>query len=68
MNVNVWHACWKSFKKIYYVTTQDENGQVQVDIVDETYTTTGTEISVEPDWIVEVWEGYRAGTGLFFGV
>ena len=23
-NVNVWHCCWKSFKKINYVTTQDE--------------------------------------------
>ena len=25
--VNVWHCCWKSFKKIYYVTTMDEQGQ-----------------------------------------
>ena len=66
--VNVWHCCWKSFKKIYYVTTQDDEGQVQVDIVDETYKKVGTEISVEPDWIVEVWEGYRCGNDLFFGI
>lgn len=66
--VNVWHCCWKSFKKIYYVTTQDDEGQVQVDIVDETYKPVGTEISVEPDWIVEVWEGYRCGNDLFFGM
>jgi hypothetical protein len=26
-NVNVWHCCWKSFKKINYVTVLDENGQ-----------------------------------------
>src|SRR5574344_2075027 len=32
--VSVWHCCWKSFKKIYYVTTKDENGQLQVDILD----------------------------------
>jgi hypothetical protein len=25
-SVNVWHACWKSFKMIYYVTYKDENG------------------------------------------
>ena len=66
--VNVWHCCWKSFKKIYYVTTQDDEGQLQVDIVDETYKPVGTEISVEPDWIVEVWEGYRCGNDLFFGI
>lgn len=67
-NVNVWHCCWKSFKRINYVTTQDEQGQMQVNIVDETYQPTGTEISIEPDWIVEVWEGYRCSDDLFFGI
>ena len=66
--VNVWHVCWKSFKKIFYVTTEDENGQLQIDIVDENYKEVGTEISIEPDWIVEVWEGYRAGNDLYFGI
>lgn len=67
-NVNVWHCCWKSFKKIYYVTYEDENGAIQVEIADEGYKKTGLEISVEPDWIVEVWEGYRAGSDLYFGI
>lgn len=66
--INVWHCCWKSFKKIYYVTYFDEAGQAQVEIADESYKKTGQEISVEPDWIVEVWEGYRAGTDLYFGI
>lgn len=66
--VNVWHVCWKSFKKIQYVTTQDENGQPQVTICDEFYKKVGTELSVETDWIVEVWEGYRAGSDLYFGI
>ena len=66
--VNVWHCCWKSFKKIYYVTTEDEAGQVQITVVDETYQPVGNEISVEQDWIVEVWEGYRAGNDLYFGI
>ena len=66
--VNVWHCCWKSFKKIFYVTVADETGKPQINIVDETYQPVGNEISVEPDWIVEVWEGYRAGSDLYFGI
>ena len=66
--VNVWHCCWKSFKKIYYVTTMDETGQPQVDILDETFKPFGDEISVEEDWIIEVWEGYRCGNDLYFGI
>ena len=66
--VNVWHCCWKSFKKIFYVTTTDDAGQPQINIVDETYQPVGNEISVEPYWIVEVWEGYRAGSDLYFGI
>ena len=66
--INVWHVCWKSFKKIFYVTTEDESGQLQIDLVDETYKPVGTEINIEPDWIIEVWEGYRAGNDLYFGI
>ena len=66
--VNVWHCCWKSFKKIFYVTTTDDAGQSQINIVDETYQPVGNEVSVEPDWIIEVWEGYRAGNDLYFGI
>ena len=66
--VNVWHCCWKSFKKIFYVTTTDNAGQPQINIVDETYQPVGNEVSIEPDWIIEVWEGYRAGSDLYFGI
>lgn len=66
--VNVWHCCWKSFKKIFYVTTTDDAGQPQINIVDETYQPVGNEVSIEPDWIIEVWEGYRAGNDLYFGI
>ena len=65
--VNVWHSCWKSFKKIAYVTYADENGEVQQTIVDENYTVNGTEIDVTWDWIIEVWEGYRVGNDLYIG-
>ncbi|QOR57726.1 portal protein [uncultured phage cr131_1] len=66
--INVWHCCWKSFKKIFYVTVMDETGTPQVQIADESYKKVGNELSVEPDWIVEVWEGYRAGSDLYFGI
>ena len=66
--INVWHCCWKSFKKIYYVTVLDETGTPQTQIVDETYKKVGNEVSVEQDWVVEVWEGYRAGSDLYFGI
>ena len=66
--INVWHVCWKSFKKIQYVTVLDENGVEHTEIVDETYVPNGTEIEVTPDWVVEVWEGYRAGSDLYFGI
>lgn len=66
--VNVWHCCWKSFKKIFYVTTTDDAGWPQINIVDETYQPVGNEVSIEPDWIIEVWEGYRAGSDLYFGI
>ena len=67
-NINVWHCCWKSFKKIKYVTMLDDQGQAQIEIVDEFYEPVGTELAVEDDWIVEVWEGYRAGSDLYFGI
>lgn len=67
-NINVWHCCWKSFKKIKYVTFKDENGDAQIEIVDEFYKPVGTEIGIDEDWIVEVWEGYRAGSDLYFGI
>lgn len=66
--INVWHCCWKSFKKIFYVTYMDETGTPQTEIVDETYKKTGMELDIAPDWIIEVWEGYRAGSDLYFGI
>ena len=70
--LNVYHTCWKSFKKIGFVTLANfETGEVEEFQVDESYQITGEEIDVTWDWIVEVWEGYRAGEGedaLYFGI
>lgn len=67
-NVNVWHVCWKSFKKIGFVTVIDpETGQPDEFQVDETYKVIGNELNVEWTWIIEVWEGYRIGEDLYIG-
>ena len=67
-NIDVWHCCWKSFKKIYYVTYLGEDGQPKIEIADESYKKTGLELDVTQDWVIEVWEGYRAGSDLYFGI
>ena len=68
-DINVWHCCWKSFKKIGFVTYIDpETGLPDELQVDESYKVTGNELNVEWTWIIEVWEGYRIGEDLFVGV
>jgi hypothetical protein len=68
-HINVWHACWKSFKKIGFVSIIDPQSQEVVEYeVDENYKVTGQEITVEWRWITEVWEGYRAGKEFYFGM
>lgn len=68
-NIKVYHTCWKSFKKIGFVTIIDpETGMPETYEVDETYKETGMEISVEWKWIIETWEGYRAGEDLYIGI
>lgn len=68
-DINVWHCCWKSFKKIGFVSYMDpETGMVDELQVDESYQVTGTELNVEWTWIIEVWEGYRVGEDLYIGI
>mgnify|MGYP001452920586 CR=1 FL=1 len=67
-DVVVYHVCWKSFKKIGFVTViNPETGATEEFIVDEYYKETGDEVSVEWDWIIEVWEGYKADE-IYFGM
>lgn len=67
-DVVVYHVCWKSFKKIGFVTViNPETGTTEEFIVDEYYKPTGDEVNVEWDWIIEVWEGYKADE-IYFGM
>lgn len=68
-HITVYHCCWKSFKKIGFVTLLNpETGEYEEFQVDEDYKVTGTEQSVEWDWIIEVWEGYRIGDDMYIGI
>lgn len=68
-HITVYHCCWKSFKKIGFVTLLNpETGEYEEFQVDEDYKVTGTEYSVEWDWIIEVWEGYRIGDDMYIGI
>lgn len=68
-HIVVYHCCWKSFKKIGFVTLLNpETGEIEEFQVDEDYKVTGTEQSVEWDWIIEVWEGYRIGDDMYIGI
>lgn len=68
-HITVYHCCWKSFKKIGFVSLiNQETGEIQEYQVDETYKVTGEEASVEWKWIIEIWEGYRIGDNLYLGI
>lgn len=68
-HITVYHCCWKSFKKIGFVTLLNpETGEAEEFQVDEDYKVTGIEQSVEWDWIIEVWEGYRIGDDMYIGI
>jgi hypothetical protein len=65
--LEVHHVVWSSYKKIGFLTYVDENGEEQVDIVDESYDADSDE-KIEWEWITEIWEGYRIGTDMYFGI
>lgn len=73
-DVILYHVCWKSFKKIGFVTILNpETETVEEFEVDETYKETGNEIDIEWKWITETWEGYRTADegdedALYFGM
>lgn len=68
-HITVYHCCWKSFKKIGFVTIQNpETGEAQEFQVDEQYKVIGNEVNVDWQWIIEIWEGYRIGDDMYIGI
>jgi len=66
--VNLWHAVWKSFRKVGFVTILDEFGDEQKITVSEDYMEIGNEVNIEWQWVTETWEGYRVGEDLYVGI
>lgn len=72
--ISVYHVCWRSYKQIMFVTLPDpETGMPVTFETDEFYKPTGYELNIEKHWIIENWEGYRAGNNgseddIYFGI
>lgn len=72
-NVNVFNykymvlqAYWISKKKIAKVTYIDEEGELQVMLVDgDEYETIPNEVEVEYGWINQWWKGYKIGRDIY---
>lgn len=65
--VRVFHATWRALREVKFLTYQDENGEIQETLVDESYQldpNTG-DISITSKWLPEVYEGYKIGAGIF---
>ena len=68
-NINVWHCCWKSYKKIGFITIfNPETESIEEYQVDEDYKVTGLEQNVEWKWVIQNWEGYRIADDLYIGI
>jgi len=65
--IDVWHVTWKSFKKVGFLSFMDESGEPQIEVVDESYDAQPDD-EISWDWVIEVWEGYRIGNGIFAGI
>jgi hypothetical protein len=66
-SLEVTHTTWSSYKRIGFMTYIDDAGQEQMTVVDENYDNEQGN-KIEWEWITEIWEGYRIGTDIYFGI
>jgi hypothetical protein len=68
----VTEVCWKSMKKVGFVTYPDETGEMQDGMVDETFKLTPEmkEIGYELEWrwISEIWKGTRIADDFYVDI
>ena len=59
--VRVFHAVWKSLRRVGFLEYMDDNGQKQIDFVDESYKLNeeAGDIVIDWEWIPETYEGWR---------
>lgn len=66
--LDLWHAVWRSYKKVGFLVYIDEMGQPQETVVSEDYMEVGNEISLTWKWVIEIWEGYKVGEDFYIGI
>lgn len=68
----VTHVVWKSMKKIGFVTYQDEFGDSQTGMVDETFKLSpemaAMGYTIEWRWLPEIWHGTKIGDNIIVAV
>lgn len=67
-DVEVYHVEWRSQRKIGFFTYLDESGEPTTEIVDESFPFdkgNPNHISIEYDWIPEIWEGVRIDNDIY---
>jgi len=65
-DIEVFHCEWRSQRKLGFLTYIDEEGEVQTDMVDENFIFDKEDpknVSIEWDWVPEIWEGTKIGAG-----
>jgi len=65
--LEVYHVVWTSYKRIGFLTVPSENGEEEIVMIDENYEPE-PEDKIEWEWITEIWEGYRAGEDIYWGI
>lgn len=65
--LDVYHVVWRSYQKIGFLTITNEYGDEEVVEVDENYEKQPGD-QIEWEWIGQVWEGYRVGEDIYFGI
>ena len=65
--IRVVHVEWRSLRKIGFLKYMDLSGEMQETIVNDTYKKDEKkgDISLEWQWIPEIWEGTKIGTDLY---
>lgn len=65
--IRVLHGTWKSLRKIGFLTYLDENGQEQLEIVDENYKLNldAGDVKIEWEYIPETHEAWKIGSDIY---
>jgi len=70
-DVDVFHVEWRSQRKVGFLTYLDKQNNEQTTIVDESFKLDKSNpsiVSLEWDWVPEVWEGTRIGKNIYVDI